>query len=128
MADEVMDARTGETVDLSALSDRALLEAVYRQNNDVLGALIDVLKATHAVQGTVSEVLKAAKGEDKPKDGKSMKEEMEAFQEVMREIAGGIQNVAEAVNEVPVKTGDIVDTRVEGAMRRAFEAAPAGNA
>ena len=47
---------------------------------------MDVLKAVHAVQGIMSEVLKAAKGEHKPKDGVSMKDEMHEFQESIRTL------------------------------------------
>jgi hypothetical protein len=111
MPNEVADARTGELVDISALSDRDLQEAIYRQNNDIVGSLIDVLQAIGAAQGQLSELNKAAKGEHKGQDGKSMKDDLLDFR-------GTLLDLVSAVTRVPERTGDVVDKRFERTLIR----------
>ena len=111
MANEVTDPTTGEVVDVRAMSDRALLEAVYRQQTVILGALLDVLGAAEANGKALGEILTAAKG-DEPKPGKSPIEEL-------KEALGGL---VDAVREVPLQTADAVDDRLESTIRQALSA------
>ena len=117
MADEVMDPQTGETVDPAQMTDRQLLEGVYRQNAAILQALVDVLGATEALQRTTTEVLKAARGEGRDKTGKSPMQVVEEFKASIATLVG-------AVREVPDLTADKVDGRLEDTLVRALGGAP----
>ncbi|MDO9714661.1 hypothetical protein [Paracraurococcus lichenis] len=111
MANEVMDPATGEVVDLAAMTDRALLEAVYRQQSVILGALLDVLGAAEANGKAMDEMLQAAKGPEK-KGGKNP----------VAELREAIEGLIGAVREVPEQTAEAVDGRLEDTIRRSIGA------
>lgn len=97
--------------DISSLSDRALHEQAYRQSAEMLLALGDVLFAVGALQKTMDEVLKAARGEDQKGEGTSVKDEVEAFKAAITDLAG-------AVRKVPEETADKVNEGLEATLAR----------